>query len=206
MDFEIINLLTELTASPLRFFTLSFLFLLFAGEPVVLGFAFVSLKMQLLLVWQIILLSVVAAVLAELFWFSLARNRLFQKCELGKKFPNLRNDLKILRSKSKLDNPLRLLFVSRMITGASLLVIVILSRQNLSFKKFLQYSVLVNIFWSTVIVGLGYAASLGYTILINTLGHIAHSLEIGLAVILCSYLLYRMTSRHFGTKTINKIT
>jgi membrane protein DedA with SNARE-associated domain len=202
MDSQLVAILESLTVNSEAFFFLSFIFLLFAGEPIVLGFTFITTTLGMISVWQIFIFAFVAAILAELFWFLLARTKLFKKYKLSSLFPTLAKDMNYLSHKSGLSSPLKLLFFSRFISGAAILVIIVLSQKDLPLRKFLFYSLLVNLFWSALIVTLGYYAALGYNEILKTFAGIANVIEISLAVLLTTYLIYRLASRALGTRAL----
>lgn len=202
MDSQLVTILESLTANTELFFLLSFIFLLFAGEPIVLGFTFITTTLEMISVWNIFMFAFITAVLAELFWFFLARTKIFQKYKLGEIFPTLAKDMNYISHKSGIDSPLKLLFFSRFISGAAILVIIILSQKGIAVRKFFYYSIIVNLFWSTLIVTLGYYAALGYHEILMAFAGFAHVIEISLAVLLTIYLLYRLGSRALGTKVL----
>ena len=148
MDSKLVSILESLTTNPEVFFFLSFIFLLFAGEPIVLGFTFITTTLGMINVWWIFIFAFISAIIAEIFWFLLARNKLFTKYKLNKLFPTLTKDMVHITKKSGLASPFRLLFFSRFISGAAILVIIILSQKGMTLSRFISYSLLVNLFWS----------------------------------------------------------
>jgi len=198
-----ITILESLTFQPELFYLLSFIFLLFAGEPIVLGFTFIATTLGMISVWQIFIFAILAAVVAELFWFFIAKTKFFRNHKLTNQFPSISKDIEFLIKKTDLNSPLKLLFFSRLISGAALLVIIVLSQRGLKLKKFVLYSIIVNLFWSSIIVTAGYLAATGYKNIFGSFLSITNFFEISFAILLLSYLIYRFTVRKLATKILD---
>ncbi len=186
----------SLGLSPLALFATSFGIVFFLGEPAVLSLAFLSAASAVLPLWQVMVIGYATSILGEGFWFLIARSPWADM--IGKKHSEsvTGSDFKRYIAKLERGNPLRLLFGVRFIAGLSIVVVVYLSRQGLSFKRFLLYCIIINAFWTPIFALIGYAAGEGYSLLLATFDDIRLAIEIGLCALIAAYVCYRV----FGKK------
>lgn len=153
--------LALLEQNSLMLFILTFVSLLFLGEPAVLGFAFFSATTNIFSFIELLTLVYISALIAESFWFFVGRVST-KSIQRSIRLATVRSDFSIFIKKIGLNKPFRLLFYSRLFSGLSILVIIFLGRSNITLRTFILYSLIVNAFWSPVIVTIGFAAGKGY--------------------------------------------
>ncbi len=177
---------------------LLFVLFLFFGEPIIIAAAFFMSSHQHQDWLTLGVLAFVSAIIAELFWFYSGRIPYLRSFFLNKKMTTIKTFIE----KIHLHKPLPLLFVTRLFTGLTIFAIIHLSTQGLSVRKFIVYSIIVNAFWTPLVVTIGYTAGLGYTYALNILNDVHRVSMLVLATALTVYLIYHMLNRHL----LHKIT
>ncbi len=188
---NLIATLSVFTQTPEILFFVLFLCMLFAGEPVILGIAFYTATTHFLPFWNIALLAFISSIVCELFWFVVGRTKIIESLNKKKFLSSFYSDLEHFSNTIKLSSPLRLLFSSRLISGLTIIVIIFLSRKDLTIRTFIWYSILVNSFWTPIVVGIGFAAGRGYSVALTTFEGVRVLSWIGLLVLILMYIAYK---------------
>lgn len=183
--------LSVFTQTPEILFFVLFLCMLFAGEPVILGIAFYAATTHFLPFWNIALLAFISSIVCELFWFVVGRTKIIESLNKKKFLSSFYSDLEHFSNTIKLSSPLRLLFSSRLISGLTIIVIIFLSKKDLTIRTFVWYSILVNSFWTPLVVGVGFAAGRGYNVALTTFEGARVLSWIGLLVLILMYTAYK---------------
>ncbi len=188
---ELLSQLYLVVNDPLLFFVIIFFLMLFAGEPIVLGVSFISSSLHLLSFTQLLIIAYCSSLIGELFWFSLGRSQTMRSFDIRKYIPALAADVSTFTQKIKMDSPFRQLFYSRFVSGLAIFVILMIGRSGLPLKTFLRYIVVVNAFWTLLIVSLGYLAAKGYSIALTIFTDIKLVFGVCLILLFCLYFLFR---------------
>ena len=156
--------ISTLTHDPVTLFVTTFVCMLFMGEPIVLGFAFITATSGIFNFSEVLVLAYITAIIGELFWFSIGRFGTSDTLTRTSLISEKSTDFNTLINTFGLYKPIRLLFYSRLISGVAILVIIFLGRRGMSFYTFIRYSFIVNAFWTPIVVFVGYSAGKGYTL------------------------------------------
>ncbi len=187
--------LVTLIHEPTLLILVGFVFMLFLGEPAVLAISFILATIQSFSIVSIIACAYGSAIIGEVFWFLLARSSLFDSLKMKSTLPIFSPAQEEKIQRFRFTRPLELMFWTRMFSGLTIFAIIYISRKGLSGKRFVLYSLLVNAFWTPLVVGIGYWAGKGHQQILATYTHIHYSLEIGLVVVLLIYILYSYVVR-----------
>lgn len=173
---------------------LIFVLMFFVGEPVVLILAFLAATYNILTFTTIILITFLSAVAGELFWWYAGRTPLVRRIAettiLSKIANNIPRSLRTISEKS----PLRLLLTARLFTGVTIAAILYLSQKKISTIQFIGYSIVVNAFWTPIVVSLGFAAGKGHKVALDTYQAVEYSLSIGLVILIVLYIIFKYTT------------
>lgn len=199
----IVEYLQTLTSEPLLLLLVAFILMLFVGEPVVLGVAFLTATTDLFPFLEILLIAFFTSVIGECFWFFLGQHTRFTHLSKTKSFSSLTQNAKTFTRKIGLGHPFRLLFYSRLISGLTIAVIMYVGEKGLPFKTFLRYIIITDLFWTTLVVTIGYLAGKGYGFLLTGFEELRLVVIIGLLVFLCVYLVYRHSTTILAKITTN---
>lgn len=181
---------------PFIFFTISFFALLFLGEPAILSIALLSSTQQFITPLSLIVLALITAVIAELFWFLLGRYTASFTLGNISRFTEGYVTLRSLIKKLHVDKPMPLLFVTRPFTGLTIVAIIYLARTGLSTRKFALYSLLVNAFWTPIVVGIGVATGNGYARFLALFDGIYMKISITILFIIVIMFMYKSISKY----------
>lgn len=182
--------LLTLSQEPLLFFSIAFIVMLFAGEPFVLVLSFLVARTNIAPIYYLILMVYLTAIVGELFWFYIAKVNIFNKIKKPKFISRASNELKDLNF-SKLRHPLVMLALARVVTALTIVVIIYLSKKKLALKKFILYSMTVNVVWTTLIVGVGYSAGHGYTYALTVFQNTRIVALVSLVSFVLLYIFYK---------------
>ncbi len=188
-------LLVSVLQDPMQFYFVGFVTMLFAGEPIVLIVAFLSATVGTLNFHDVLIIAYISAIIGEIFWFLVGRTRFLARFQNIPGVSTVSTDLKKMIQVSHLNTPVRLLFVTRLFTGLTIATILYLGRSELSAARFIRSILLVNLFWTPLVVGIGYGAGKGYTIATTLYEGVHFSTEIGLILLLICYAAYRFIFR-----------
>lgn len=193
---ESINtLLVSVLQDPVQFYFIGFFVMLFVGEPLVLVISFLSATAGILSLPYILIIAYTSAIIGELFWFLVGRSRLLSRFKNIQGASTISVDIKKMIQMSHLDTPIRLLFATRLFTGLTVAAVLYLGSSGLSTARFIRSILLVNIFWTPLMVGIGYGAGKGYTVVATLYEGIHFSTEIGLLILVLCYVVYKCASR-----------
>ncbi len=187
----ILEHLVVITGNTYLFFSLTFLLLLFLGEPFVLGVAFFSTTHSIFSLPEILVLAYTSALIGELFWFSIARKPFFDFIASKKTY----QEVEKLTHLSRMNTPLRLLFFTRFITGLTIVAIVYLSKKGVSYPTFIKNVLLINLFWTPLVVGIGYSAGKGYTLALHIFEDAKFAITCTILLLIGIYLVYRFIGK-----------
>lgn len=191
-------ILENLANNYVQFGLILFILFLFLGEPLIIAAAF-FLSSHNYDNWLLLGgLAFISAIIAEFFWFYMGRIPSIKSFFLTKGALTIESFIK----KIHLHKPLPLLFFTRLFTGLTIIAIVYLSSQKIPIKKFAFCSIVVNAFWTPIVVAIGYMAGLGYTYALNILNDIHLVSAVFLVCILIFYLAYRVASRLWIKKIV----
>ena len=174
-------------ANPEYIGAIAFILILLGGEPVVLALSFIAATYNILSLPTIMLMGFSTALLAEIFWFLFARSPWINL--FGTRYGESRilQDFHYYFGKLERNKPFRLLFFTRFISGLTIMVIIYLSRRKIPFLTFLRYCLLVNLFWTPVVVFIGWGGGKGFTFLFEIVNNIHYALFI---IFLLAVILY----------------
>ena len=172
-------------------FIVAFILVLFGGEPMVLTLSFLASTKDIFELWELIVIGFSTALLAEIFWFLLARSpwaKLLDKKYIESKVVS---DFHNYFGKIERNRPLRLLFLTKFISGMQIFVIIYLSRKGLNFVLFLKYCIIVNLFWTPVVTLVGWSGGKGFTFLYDLFQNLHLVLGIVFLVVVVLYIASR---------------
>ena len=194
MDFFITHIHSTLN-DPVLFFSIAFVALLFFGEPVILSIALLSATTPFITPEALIVLAITTAVVAECFWFfvstSFFAKRALKKNAVAKGF----HELQFLREKFNVRHPLALLFVTRPFTGLTVIAIILLGKEGVPWGRFVLYSTIVNVFWTPIVIGIGYATGKGYTWALTLFEGIHFGLGTILVLLVIVFFVYKYATQ-----------
>ncbi len=195
---EFINeYISTLANDPVALFVTTFVCMLFMGEPVVLGFAFIAATSGVFSFIEVLILAYITAIVGELFWFYIGRLGISDTMKHAWFTSERSSDLNTFINKLGLHKPIRLLFYSRFISGIAILVIIFLGRRGISPYAFIRYSFVVNAFWTPVVVFTGYTAGKGYELSLIIFEDIRTAFFIAFMILALSYFGYTHLKRFF---------
>lgn len=187
----ILTFAEQTLADPLLFWSLSFVALLFFGEPIILSIALISATTHFISPSILIGLAILSAIIAEYFWFAIGKVAFSKPFVRKRFFEHGIEELTLLRKKLHVAHPLALLFVTRPFTGLTIVAILLLGREGVRTGRFLLYSCIVNIFWTPVVVGIGYTAGMGYTWAVTLFETVHVGLGTLLVIVLIVFIGYK---------------
>lgn len=193
---SIISLFEALVTTPLYFYIAASFCLLFFGEPVIIAVAFIAASYNLFPVWILGVIAFITAVIAEFFWYAIGRFSAVQKFFLH---PRAEEVVSLMR-RFHIHRPLPLLFVTRLFTGLTIVAIIYLSARGVKFTSFIMYSIMVNAFWTPVVVSVGYLAGKGYVLALTILNNVHVALTLSFVILLCTYIAYRIIVRSIAKR------
>lgn len=181
--------------SSVIFFLTTFMLMLFAGEPAVLAIALFAAVADTLSVTELMITAYITALSGELFWFFVGRSPSINSVAQKPYLRIFRANLDLSLKKIQLDHPLHLLISTRIFTGIAIPMIIHLSQNGLSLKKFILYSLVVNAIWTPITVGVGYAAGKGYETALNIFEGVRSASMTLLVLLIGMYIGYRSLLR-----------
>lgn len=153
-----VSLIYALKSNPI---ILAFIAPFIAGELGVITIAFFS-GIGIFPLWTIIIFSFFGMIVLDSIWFSIVRNRQFEKLKKNKKiftkYQNLEKRIEKFSNKSDLI----ILFISKLLIGTRILIIIYISLRKMSFKKFLLVDSIPTFLWALTLGYLGWFAGRGY--------------------------------------------
>lgn len=144
-------------------YILFFLGIFFEGELILLT-AVIAAHQDILNIWFVISLAILATIASDLFYFYLGKHKAkkwLAKSKFATKYEEVQN--RLIKNRTKMLLTYRFLYGLRMITPF------VLGSQDVTFIKFLKYSIISTLIWCFLFVVLGYAFG---EVIINNLKHI----------------------------------
>lgn len=190
------NILDSATLHFFSFFeahTLGVVFLssLFGGEPVVLFLSSLSSAQGMVSIWLVGVIGYSTAIIGEMFWFLLARSPLAMIVTSKVCDSLVYKKYMYLMSKVERGKPLRLLFLTRVISGFTIVLIIYFSQTKMSLRTFLKYIMIINIFWTPLIVVAGWSIGKGFSLLLDIIEDVQWVMTITAAMSILGYFLYK---------------
>jgi len=182
--------LLPLINEPVLLTAVIFLLMLFLGEPIVLMLGFITATTGIINIYFIAGLAFLSAVVGEMFWFTTARLKQFSFLEQKLKRSSFNTHFHRLLKVTHITTPLRILLTTRVFTGLTIAAIIYLSHTGVTKLRFLSYSFLVNLFWTPIILGVGYAAGTGYDWILNVYQDTHITLVFAIVISLAIYITY----------------
>jgi len=173
-------------------FLATFLISLFGGEPLVALLAALSPVH----IFELLIAAFLSAVVAECFWFFIARTRLFSFLQSN----IVSKHMSTYASKINIEKPFRQLFLSRFVTGLTIVLIIYMGRKQMPFSRFFISILAVNSIWTPAIVLLGILARKQFDIFYAAFESVQLSLALLLILVIVLHSLYRV----FISKNIDK--
>lgn len=181
---------------------LSFLTALFSGEPAVLFLATASSSHGVLPIWVIWLIGYSSALIGEFFWFYLPRISLFSwvsnKCLKSEKYALFQKFMSRVENKK----PLRLMFLTRLTPGFSIVLVLYFSLQKMKVKTFFKYIAIVNLFWTSIIVTSGWCIGKGFLLLETLIEDTKIAVTIMVVGGIIGYCLYKKIVGYYLKKDV----
>lgn len=188
----ILHVLSLISSNALLFTATIFLFMFFLGEPAVVAIAFYAGTSGLFSPFEIAAIAYATAIPGELFWFFIARSPFYHNIarrillhELEEKF------IRFVRAFGA-RTPFTQLFFSRIVSGLTIFVITVVSRKGISLKRFIKYSLLINAFWTSILVTLGFSAGKGFTFAFILFEDVRYAFSLLFFSIAGIYLMYHL--------------
>ncbi len=205
MDIAYLNLLNNGNFSFLFMGIISFILILFGGEPPFLILA-IFFSGDLAKLFLLFFTGLLATIIFDIFWFFAPRSKslnflpekLYNKCKkINKNFKNQEEKELFL-----------FLLGGKFLFGTRIISAVSISMNKIKFKNFFKYSLLSSIIFSAIICMLGYILNRGYIFLRSFFESIITLLSISfyiiLAIIIIRLSFYRQIKKRWEKRFIGK--
>ena len=135
--------------------------IIIGGDPAIILLSFASTGTNVSLV-TVIIVGYLSTVMGDIIWFSIIKKISATRIKRWKFIGKVYDAYVETGNKIGQKTPLKMLFLGRSFYGGGLATIIYLAGTPLSIKKLIKYSLLVNAFWVTLSVFLGWAAGKGF--------------------------------------------
>jgi len=156
----------------------------FGGEVVMiaLGFMFAQGVFSLL---PLFIVSFVGTLSSDILYFFMARTKIMSKF-LAHKYAN--STVSMITDtvhKVSMGSPFVALFLANFILASRIIIIMYVSKTNLTFRRFVAYESVSLVVWLIALLGIGYISGIGYTYL----SHLLESIYAGIGFLLLIIIL-----------------
>jgi len=148
---------------------------------------------------DVFLFALLGYFLFEITWFFIARTWIFDRIKKGKKFKKGYAKIAEILRKVSGGNDFAALFVAKFLFGFGTMILIYLSRERLSFKRFFFYDLFAVSVSSYVILSVGWFAGKGYSKIIDVF-HNAQIALFALVVVAIIFHLVRIEYRNYLIK------
>lgn len=166
----------------------------FGGEPAILSLSFMSALSEISLV-TVAVAGYLTAVIGDVIWFSIARKISAERIRKWRFIQKSYDGYIGTVSKLEKQRPLRLLFWARSFYGGGMAVIIYLSQTKLKLVKLIQYSLIVNAFWVSVSIFLGWEAGKGFGYALDLFVDIRIAITILVVLVVIAYLIFNKVKK-----------
>lgn len=110
----------------------------------------------------IVIFSFLGMITSDSIWFYVARSKWFRKFRESKrvfpKYKSLENSLEKITKSDVL-----IIMLAKIMVGTRILIILYLGARKITYARYFVYNLLPNFIWATILVGLGFMASKGFS-------------------------------------------
>lgn len=148
----------------------------------------------------IILFSFLGIISIDSFWFFVARSKLFNKFkEIKKISPNYKKLEENIESISRGKDSL-VIFISKLIIGTRILLILYISGRKISYSKYLLYDTIPTLVWSICLTTIGVLLSLGFDSAITLFKNIQLAITLIILLVFGLYLIQKWLMKRLMKK------
>lgn len=144
--------------------------------------------------------SALSMISIDSIWFFIGRSKLFLRFREWKKISAQYRNLE--RNIERLSNGRDLIIISlaKILVGTRILLILYLSGRSISFRKYLEYNVLVNFLWAILLVFIGVMASKGFNSIIAIFRNVQAAITFLIVFFVVIYIFQRWLSQRLMKK------
>ena len=171
-------------------YILFFLGIFLEGELILLS-AVIAAHQGFLNIWLVVAFAILATIISDVVYFNLGKHKAkkwLAKSKFAAKYEVVQNRL--------IKNRTKMLLTYRFLYGMRIITPFVLGTQEVTFLKFIKYSIISTLIWCFLFVALGYAFG---EVIINSLKHIQqieYYIIGGLIIIAIIFLLIKIVKKN----------
>jgi len=181
-------------------FLVSFLGPLIGGEPFFVALAFLS-GQGFLPLWVLFLSGTLADILDDMFWFFAPRWKWSKKIRTPRFISDYLSNANKRFKKIEEHKLFSFIMASKFLVGSRILAVISISSNKIKFRKFLPYSIISALIWSSIIISVGWLAGRGFSLISEVLGNV----RITATILFAGFTLLFFIRRHLHKRVHKKL-
>src|SRR3989344_2927935 len=189
-------LLEIITSYPALRDLVVFLGAAFGGEIAVVSLSFLAAQ-KVFPLYSFIIISFLGTFTSDILWFLLGRTKTIENIITHRYAHSTVSLITETVEKVSRGNHFLALIIAKIMVGTRVILLMYVSRKNLSLGKFILFDSVAVLFWLLVVIPIGYVSGLGYSYLSNIFENIYAGIGFFLLMIFGIILFHTWLKRKF---------